>query len=359
MIERPTSLQLMDEFEKAKTDIGRITTDIEEIKLKMSKKLEILDAAYSYGAELAENIRIKNDTELNSTVVFANDLDSIVDGHYDIYGETVHAQYVQLPTHVFNILTESGPIFKDNAHVEFYETNDSSVDHEDTLDYQYSYGDMLKYETDITKDDVFKIFNTNLITMVVTVNVGNIPGGTNFDTIEISPYLPGSFDINQIRVYLMETQLNPEENTNIADKFVYTPIKNVGNMRIDLGETSKLYRIEFDLRLNYKHNGYPFGLRHLYFLDTSADKSSDCVVVKIDQDRYIESVGEEIELITPFGTVETTTDNYGVKLYMFYENDTLQAELSNPITRSIKSFYAKIPLYEPLIGIRFKNIVLR
>ena len=46
---------------------------------------------------------------------------------------------------------------------------------------------------------------------------------------------------------------------------------------------------------------------------------------------------------------------------MFYSNGVLDTEIipDTTITRNIKTFYAKVPLKKPLIGIEFCDIILR
>ena len=102
-----------------------------------------------------------------------------------------------------NFLTETGPIYKDNASIEFY-TN------EEDKDIKYEYSDILKYESDTSKNDVFKVFDTDTFTMAVQVNIGNITGGTTFNMIEICPYLPGSFNIEEIRLFTVEQYLTQD-----------------------------------------------------------------------------------------------------------------------------------------------------
>ena len=140
--------------------------------------------------------------------------------------------------------------------------------------------------------------------------------------------------------------------------------QNVGNCRISLGETQQLYSIEIDLHLLFEDStSFPFGLRHLYFLNTAADTSSDYIIVEVEADDYIESIGKGIKLYTSNGDIDDTytSETYGVEYYMFYSNGSL----SNPIdpntniARNIKSFFAKIPLKQPLIGIEFTEIALR
>ena len=349
MIQKPNSLEMMEKFNQAITDIDTINNTLTDIQNKMNTKLSIINACNTYNNHLAENIRLTNTSDIEDRIIFNYNTDKIEGGTYDVYGQTIHAAFVKVPDNVFNFLTETGPIYKDNASVEFY------TDEEDK-DIKYEYSDILKYESDTSKNDVFNVFDTDTFTMAVQVNIGNITGGTTFNMIEICPYLPGSFNIEEIRLFTVEQYLTQDLVTPAKR---IDAINDVGAIRIALDNKYQLYRIEFDIRVNYQLNGYPFGIRHLYFLNTDADTESDYIVIRVDKNDYIESVGQSISIIKPSGESETTADAYGINYYLFYENGVLQTPLSNPIARNITSFYAQIPLKEPLIGIHFKEILTR
>jgi hypothetical protein len=193
--------------------------------------------------------------------------------------------------------------------------------------------------------------------MAVQINVGNIVGGTNFNMIEFVPYLPGSFNINQIRIYTIDQYL--KQDMILPDRILSDKIKNVGMTRIALDNIYQLYRIEFDIEVTYQDNGYPFGLKHLYFYNYASDTESDFLALEVDMEDYIDSVGEGIKIVTAYDTIETTSSKYGIEYYLFYDNGVFQTPLSNPIARNITKFYAKIPLKQPLVGIEFLEISLR
>ena len=104
-------------------------------------------------------------------------------------------------------------------------------------------------------------------------------------------------------------------------------------------------------------------MKHLYFLRTAADTSSDYLVVEAEADDYIESIGKAIKLYTADGDEDDTytSESYGIKYYMFYSNGVLDTEIipDSTIARNIKTFYAKVPLKKPLIGIEFCDVILR
>ncbi len=346
---------MMEEFNSALFNIEKLNIDLASIKSNMNTKLNVINSYNLYTSNQLENLRLSNIGLDNNRYVFARKKDKIVDGQYGIYGQTIHAAFAKMPSNVFNFLTETGPIFKNNAIVEFYDKNDN----EELInrDYKVAYSDMLKYESDTTKNDVFKVFEKDTFTMAIQVNIGNLSGGTNFNMIEFCPYLPGSFNIEAIRIWNVDQYYT--QDLDVPYKSISTEYDNVGTMRIALDEKIALYRIEFDIKINYQMNGYPFGLRHLYFYDADMNTENDYIVLEVNKDDYIGHVGQDIILMTPYGNINTTADQHGIEYYMFYNNGAFQTPLSNPIARNITKFYAKIPLKEPLIGIEFKDIETR
>ena len=349
MIEKLNSLEMMEKFNTALSDIENLNNDLENVKNRIETKLSYLNTAQIYTSQLIQNLELNEASTSSDTIIFNHEPDKIVNGQYNSYGLTYHSAFVKMPANVFNFLTETGPLYKDNAIVEFY-TDESEKD------YRYQYSDILKHESDPSKDDVFKIFEQNTFTMAVQVNAGNLTGGTTCNMIEICPYLPGSFNIEQIRIYTIDQYYT--QDLTVPARTIDTLYEDVGCERIYLDTKYQIYRIEFDIRVNFQFNGYPFGLRHLYFLEADMDSESDYLVVEVDKENYINSVGQDITIIRPGENLDTTAENYGVEYYLFYDNGTLQTPLTNPIARNITSFYAKIPLREPLIGIRFNNIIL-
>lgn len=370
--EKPNSQKLMESFYKVQEDITALNTEVERIRNTMNTKLSILNGLNAYTASMEQAILEMPDKSSNYRIIFNHNLDKIKGGCYDTYGQTVHAKYVRLPINIFNVLTESGPIFKDNVNVSIYESDDGSESWaKPEASYKAQYANILKHESDKTKEDVYLHFTKDRITLEIQLNTGSLVGMSSFDSLEICPYMPGSFDIEEIRLYTMQQYLEQNlisptyYNGRELDDGTNLPFaKNVGNCRISLGKTQQLYSIEIDLHLMFEDStGFPFGLRHLYFLNTAADTSSDYIIVEVEADDYIESIGKGIKLYTAKGDIDDTytSESYGVKYYMFYSNGSL-SNLIDPntnIARNIKSFFAKIPLNRPLIGIEFTEVKLR
>lgn len=369
--EQPNSLQLMEKFAKALSDIDKLHLDCKEIKEKMDTKLAVINTINSYTASLESSIMKNPGKDSYNRIIFGHNKEALVGGNFDSYGEIIHAKYIEYPTSVFNILTAIGPIFKDNVEVKIFESDDGTPGWEEPADaYKYKYCNILKHESDKSKEDVFETFASNKITLSITATSEKMLGGMRFDSIEFCPYLPASFDIQCIRLYDVEQYytgdlsmpkliLYGEGDDNPKELLM----QKVGNTRYQLDQSYELYKIEFDIVLNYEENGgFPFGLRHLYFYDTAADTDSDYAVVEVKTPEYIESLGETLRLIKADGFIEETSSaQYGVEYYMYYNNGVLdqRIETNSIISRNIKLFYAKVPLSQPLIGVEFPEITLR
>lgn len=346
------SLDMMEKFNKSLSDIENINNNLDDITNKINTKIKIINTHNFFLNQLMENLRLENGSFKNNRLIFKHKSSNIVGGNFSSYGQVVHSAFAKLPNSLFNFVTETGPIYKDNGIVEFYNKGD-----EENKDYKYEYSNILKHESDKTKKDVFKVYEQDRITMAIQLNIGSLSNSTLTNMIEICPYIPGSFSIEAIRIFTIDQYYS--NNMLLPEKTINKVYSKVGATRIQLDKKYNIYRIEFDIRLEFEMNGYPFGLRHIYFYNADMNTENDYIVAEVNQDDYIAYVGQDISLITTSGNINTTADNYGVEYYMFFDNDTLQTPLSNPIARNIKKFYAKIPLKEPLIGIEFKDIQLR
>jgi len=358
----------MDMMDQAIEDIEDIKEDLSDIEEQVFKKIAILDTCYDYATSVLSNIELQETARTKDTVWFGMDEGTkVIDGEgYARYGQTAHAEWVAQPTQVFNFITGTGPVFKDNAAVSFiYE------DHNETVtDYKYEYCNILKDEADDSKQDVFRDdFPQPEITLSIEVRPSNLVGNSSCNMIEICPYLPGTFTIEAIRIWTINQYLS--NDMNVPD---YSPndiyYENVGAQRIMLDDTYQIYKIEFDITIDQIGDGFPFGLKHLYFYNADMDLANDYAVVRIDKENYIKSVGNTVTVTTPEGT-ETVQlkeycspedpDNY-IRYFMIYENGLLQNEIriqnnvTESIARNITTIYATVPLHQPIKAITFNDI---
>lgn len=352
----------MQQFNKAISDIDSMNSELKTVESKIEQKLNIISTYNTYISGEISDLKTKKLGETNKTSVifgYNQDKNKIVGGNFGLYGNTIYPAFVKIPSDVFNYNSATGSVYKKSGIVEFYD-RDSTTQELSNKDTKIVYADILKDDAvkNADKTDVFKTFNTNRITLAVQVASGLASiNRSEFNMIEINPYLPGSFDIEEIRIYTVDQYY--KNDMLVPDKTIEDLYEDVGTSRIMVGDTYNMYRVEFDIKLKFQNNGFPFGLKSLHFYKADMDAENDTVIVEIDKNDYIASVGQDITIIKPDGEENTTTDRYGVKYYMFYDNGVLQTPLSNPISRNITKFYAEIPLRESLTGIIFNSIKLR
>ena len=377
MIPKQNSLELMDMIDETVARAKRIESDLATIKTQTETKLAILNTCYASANQTLEALEnsIIEKTRQQDTVVFSLDTDkakgSRVVGSqgYTLYGQTAHASFVSLPSQVFNILTDTGPIFKDNAKVWFITEEDG----ETVEDYEYKYCNILKQETDPSKEDVFHTFSTGQVTLRIETMPSYLIGGARCNMVELCPYLPGTFSIREIRVWTIDQYLSNDLTIPAYISPEIVSYNNMGAARFYLDaadhRTLQIYRVEFDLVIKQQENGYPFGLKHIYFYDATMDTANSYAIVKIEKDNYIGSIGRTVTVTTPEGqnTIQPKQYCYSedpdncIRFYMLYENGALQNELTydNAIARNITSFYIKIPLFKPIKAITLNDVTTR
>ena len=369
MIKKENSRMLMDRIDATIQDIANIKQDMALLEKQMSTKLSILQAYTQLAGSIAGAIEdIEEKAKTQDTVVFMLDKDNIIGGAYSMYGHTIHPQMAGLSDQMFNFITDTGPLFKDNATVTFeYETteveNNTSVT-KTVQDCEYQYCDLLKHEADPSKKDVFKTFPVNHIKMTVALRPTNLIGNTYCNLLEICPYLPGSFTINKINVWTLEQYLSGQEMDEFNAEEINSddsPYVNVGPERISLDKTYQIWKAEFDITINVgtEYDGYPFGLRHLYFYNAQMDTQNSYIICKIHKDNYIDKLPTSEIISTPSGKKIFREE---CLYYAAFENNTLQVPLKNTQerqARNLKDIYIYIPIKEPVKAITFDHFITR
>ena len=369
MIKKENSQTLMDQIDTTIQSIADIKQDMAILEKQISTKLNILQAYTQLAGSITGAIQdIEEKTRIQDTIVFMLDNDNIIGGAYSMYGHTIHPQMAGLSDQMFNFITNTGPLFKDNATVTFeYETTkveDNTSTSETVTDYQYQYCDMLKHEADPSKKDVFKTFPVNHIKMIVELRPTNLIGNTYCNLLEVCPYLPGSFTINKINVWTLEQYLSGQEMDELSAIEINqddNPYVNVGPERISLGQTYQIWRAEFDITINIgtEYDGYPFGLRHLYFYHAKMDTQNSYIICKIHKDSYIDKLPTSEVITTPSGKKIFREE---CLYYAAFENNTLQVPLKNTQerqARNLKDIYIYIPIKEPIKAITFDHFITR
>jgi hypothetical protein len=217
----------------------------------------------------------------------------------------------------------------------------------------------------ITGQDIcFEEFDIPELEIHIKINPGELLGTTEFNVIEFMPYLPGSFTINSLDIYSLQGYYM---NETVADSSMPGGIKNVGVCRLLADDKYNLYELVMKVTLNFKNsNGkYPFGLKHLYFLNADMNVES-YVVVKVKQNKYIDTISEDVVVTDQTGSVDSSCREENMELYIEWSNGvgidsiaTTKGLTSNPIPRDIKEFYVKYPIQRSTMAIQFNEISLR
>ena len=352
MIPKLSSKAVMDILEKSQDDIERMEGEVSTMRSELDRRLLVISNQLEYSMDSIEKAKAAKSATHDASSAAVMLCDALEGGVYNQFGLSLAPPPISTPSNVFNLMTSTGPIFKNNAQVFVNEK------------VQPGYTDMLMHDAINGKHAVFEEFDDRYITLEVRVNPNDLLGATSFNTIELLPFLPGSFDITKIRFYTMQDYKTQADTPSYYND---TVMSGVGADKIVFPENRNLYRCLIDIRLNYRNTAgkYPFGLKHLYFLMGNYNPNSS-VTIKVKADNYIDLIGDDIILIGQDGAVETGCDAAGILLYLDNNNgvvdgkiETSKGLLHHPLARNVKEFYAVIPLKKALSAIKFKNIVLR
>lgn len=354
MIPKISSDELNNVMEQAKEKLDSLDKKFELSKKDLEDKLKIINYESEYVESTLQKIKTGNYEKISGMKALAS-LDSSTAGKFHKYGSTVHAELIKSPINVFNL--------EMSALNEVYFREDVKVAINDEYDDKYL--SILQHDT-IKKPIFFNTYKDKINTIKIELsNLSMVLGPTRFNVIEIDPYLHGSFDILDVRIFEFTEQGTADENV--------APIKlgrlpGVGIERIVLPRKINFYKIEIDIHVNYETYRntsvvYPFGLKHIYFYDMDF-KTDSYIITEIKSSEYIAYIKNDIILKTPFGERESKISLEDIELYLDRDgkSDTLfnPIEASNPdevkeIARNVKTIYARIPVTPTtnLIGIAF------
>lgn len=358
MIQKMNSKQLMDVLHNSEQSIRDLEDEINIMNNELVQHLEVVSNAQEFALrqtnELQQFVKDGYDNNAKAKIVFSRS--DIVGGTFDVYGSIIHPAFIKEPTNIFNFSTTSGKVFKNNANVYI---NDVSKE---------SYKNMLMDDTILDKGIMFEEFDDPSLTLTVEINPDNLLGATEFNVVEMLPYLPGSFDISQVRIYTMQDY----HQQSLSPSFLFFPetgdssaaIEDFGASRIFMDKTRKLWKAEFDITLKFMNSAgkFPFGLKHLYFLKANYDSDSHAIV-RVSRDKFVDWISEDIIVHNQAGVFQTTCKEMGIKLYMSYIGDVLSLEIAtslglgqNPIPKNLKEFYVRVPLSVSMLSMKFDHI---
>lgn len=363
-LQRFTSKQLMDIMDTTYNKIETLQNDFIEMNENLKTKLSVIRNIQDYEAYKFEELKtlLQGGTnDYRNKIVFGRaEADGlIVDGSYSSFGTTIHPRLLNTPTDIFNFKTVTGYTYKDNATVSITPVGTE----EENKDPKYL--GALCHDTIENQPLCFEEFTDNVINISITVSPGELLGSVGFNMIEIVPYLPGSFDISTLEIYSLQGYYL---NSQVADSTFPNPVKSVGICRLLIEDTIDLYRLNMTIKLNWKNpttEKYPFGLKHLYFLNAAYDPDS-YVVVKVPQSKYIDSISEDITVWDQTGKVDATCKTEGIELFYNWSAgvgvDTISTTKGltiNQLARNTREFIFRYPIYRSTTALMFNEIKLR
>ena len=350
-----SSRDLMSLLDNTYSRITDMETTISTLKLNLDSRLSVIRNIQEF-----EQKRMTDLTGLlekgkwikqANKIILANS--NIIAGTFTKFGSTIHPALLKDPIDILNYKTINGYMFKDNASMSINGVT------------KPKYISALQNDNILDQDICFEEFNTPDLEIEIKINPGKLLGSTNFNLIEIVPYMPGSFNMSNLEVYSLQGYYMED---NIPDSTISNTIKNVGVSRILMDKTITMYKVNFNVHINYKNmNGaYPFGIKHIYFLNAEFNPDSS-IIIKADQADYIDTISEDITVVDQTGIVDTTCNEEGLKLFVEYDIGeggidpiaTSKGISNNPIPRDIKSFYLEYPIKRSTESIQFKDIELR
>lgn len=352
------SQDLNKQFLESKQRLDETKIEISKIKNDLGKKIMITN----YGLEFATQ---KMDA-LNSGILIDEKLaifDNSAVGEFEKYGMMVHPKYKKQPIDIFNLKLLSGDTM-------FRKAISAKINDIENKDYI----NLLISDNNILKNIIFEELKEDIVKIEYELDNTVALGMSRFNTIEIDPYIYGAYDILSIDLFTQDDngEINTEPTVSLNG------YQNIGKTRIILPEKIRFSKVIFTFKINFESevNGvklYPFGLKHIYFMESDFLQDSN-VILKVTSDKYMEYIYDKVKLFTTNGVIETTCEEYGIKLYTDYEGGNLLGRIYtssdagvNRIAKNTRSFYAKIPLiknniaekttqYLCLNGIRFNYI---
>lgn len=348
---RKNSTELMTILEESQSKIESAQNEISIMNNNLAEELKVIRNIQEYTLrslnELKEEISYRSDIGKNNKLLLTKE--NIIEGIYDMYGSNVHPKFLKTPVNIFNFGTAQGQFFKNNMNVSINGNTEES--------YKY----MLMDDRIITKGITFEEFYSDQAVIRIQVNPDDLIGSTEFNTIEILPFMPGSFKIETIRVYTMEDYRGKSD----VAKLIYNPeVENVGTCRIRLDKNYTMYAVELVVKMNFRNAAgrFPLGFKHIYFL--KADYISDSyIIANLKRNDYIDTISEKIYVYNQNGKIVSTCESEDIKLYMTYESGFLTDEIATSselkkslIPKNIKNIYVKIPLSVSMSSIQFDFI---
>lgn len=347
MIKKMSSQELNDILLTCQNSIVKINEDVDASKKIVEKQAKILSYEAMYLQNTLEEMTYQ-EKESDTFILLNNNYK----GLYSSYSNIVHAYFKKEPINIFNLraINTEVPFFRDDVIVKI---NDVENDYfknilkaENVNDKEIffeEYTDKTSLEEEDNKDPEL-IEDKNKIVISFEVDAKKTIGISKFNMIEIDPFLYKSFDIESIKIC-------GEENEVIKE---LSNLTKVGKTRLILDKKYTFRKVEITIVPRYKvHKSdgtiIPFGLKHIFFYE--ADFRTDSyLIIKYTSDEFIDSIKNDIKTLTPYGLIDSTIKEEGIKIYLDNNNGILENEqepsenIKKPIARNLNTIYFKVPL---------------
>lgn len=343
MIHQIGSKEVMDLLHQSKNTLDNMSSTIQHAERIIAEKNRIQYNETEYLSQQLNSLKLIG-KQSNRLVIADN---TIIDGVYDQYGHCVYPKFLSKPINLFNIEATAETFFRGGAICYLSDPNnvDSSV-------CPYIDKNSFLYHESIKEKDAMPFFyefigdkNNRIVKLQIIIDEGVVLGANGVNLIELSPHLIGSFNINEINIYSVESYLS---NISAPD-ITLNNISSVGNARIQLPKRINMKKIEFVFNLTHKNSAklFPFGLRHLYFYDALYMPNS-YVVCKYTHDEYIKTIDNRIIVHGVDYQEETTMSREKIEVYSDRELlDKVQVSTASDvhiIPKNTKELYLKIPV---------------
>lgn len=332
---KPSTNKIMKILTDSTEQATALQDDVENTRNKIEEKLKIINYQMEYATQSLHNMD-KLDGAATDKIVF-----SAVEkyGSFDSYGITIHPKFAKPPRNIFNFHTSHGYIYKNNIETTMNESHNDDVN------------EWLKHDS-TEKNFNIREYMTDELNIEIKPNQNNTMGSLVFNMIEIAPYLPGSFHIENIDIYERGNNTTPVQSiSNIA---------KVGAQRIIFDNKTALGRAVFKIKLLYKNqeDKYVFGLRHLYFLEADFQKDS-YVIIRADKNSNISYVYDNLVMKDQFGVdTEYSANSNNIMFYSTYNGSILSNRIETSTTLApsyipvnIKNIFIRVPITTCLISI--------
>lgn len=360
MIHKMSSHDFNNILVEANEKIENMNNSISSIKENINKKLLIITRENEYANYCMENLLYKSqqnieNTDVNGSFILLNNNHK---GLYKSYSNVVHAFFKKDPINIFNVtsVTTEDTYFRDEVKVSI---NEVSTDY---------YKNILKSENNTSKKIFFEEYTKkstvetnangesymkedNTIVLSIEVDKDKVIGISKFNIIEIDPYLYKSFDIDKIEIFGEDLK---------TPLFTSNKLPSVGKTRLILDKKYDFKKVVFTITPKYSLSikgidTIPFGLKHIYFYEADFRNDSYMIIDYISEE-YIDFIKNDIKVITPYGTYNSSIKEQNIKIFLENNNGILENEqepslnIKKPIARNLNRLYFRVPIGNKIEG---------